>query len=235
MLAMETRDSCTSGYCCPQGDGERACKDLMNDTDNCGFCAFACDTGQSCVKGLCVDGEGDTCADINCPQGMDCCDEFGTAYCTSFTNSNENCGSCNNYCASNENCIDGVCTAKEDQECSSGTYICFLGETCCYENGQATCLEILNSDMHCGSCENVCGAYEKCIDGVCRPSAVEYDPCWCGTTNCGIGGNIECRDLANDVENCGGCGIACGSESECVDGICKRPYDPEEYSYVDLM
>lgn len=74
---------------------------------------------------------------------------------------------------------------------------------------------------HCGECRH------RCCTGACdcRGDACTNGECTCnGEAECagGVGsfccGEAGCRNLAADVEHCGGCGIACAQGEICVAG-----------------
>ena len=90
---------CSAGTCavtCGSGlaSCNRACVDLQNDKDNCGFCSQACNGNLICSNGDCA-----------CPTGTTDCS--GT--CADLTTSNTDCGQCNNACAAGHTCVSGSC------------------------------------------------------------------------------------------------------------------------------
>lgn len=72
------------------------CTDTSKDRNNCGSCGNVCDTGVSCLNGIC-----------GCPTGQIKCNGI----CTDTNNSSSNCGSCGNACAAGQICQNGSCVA----------------------------------------------------------------------------------------------------------------------------
>lgn len=73
------------------------------------------------------------------------------------------------------------------------------------------CVDPNSDTLHCGGCDQPCGAEEPCVDGGCVLA------CPMGQTFC----EDLCVDLTADAANCGECGLACDgceacSESECL-------------------
>ncbi|MCP4679385.1 MAG: hypothetical protein GY854_28630 [Deltaproteobacteria bacterium] len=226
MTSLRLRTECNGQYCdseescCRPESGVSSCIDINSDTLNCGNCGKQCALGENCLLGVCITGDGSSCSSTNCPVGMSCCDTGGVVECVNLDRSRESCGSCGNSCAEGDTCVGGACEAMHDTPCAA---TCDNGETCCYENGVAQCIDKYNDDLNCGGCGLICDAYRTCRWGQCQISSVEYDPCWCGTNNCGVGGQIDCRDLMTDHENCGKCGMHCSELAQCLDGLCIAP------------
>jgi hypothetical protein len=132
-----------------------------------------------------------------------------------------------------EPCKKRVCTGAgkcvirnkdEGDECSDGL-ACTTGDVC-DGNGRcvgtpddALCLSgetCVNGDCLCASNNVVCGG--ACVAGNCcdGDSGVL---CPNGRECCSPKG---CKDLQNDIENCGGCGISCDPEKSnvCSEGKC---------------
>lgn len=89
---------------------------------------------------------------------------------------------------------------------------CEAGESLC----GATCVDLRNSNEHCGTCDHACAAEETCIAGECQPE------CSCGGLACGG----QCVDNRSDPSNCGTCGTVCTSPSVCADGACVAACPP---------
>lgn len=119
---------------------------------------------------------------------------------------------------------------------------CQPGRTWC----AGGCVDTQVSPLHCGGCDNPCGAGRTCSAGVCRlrcPSPGNYRDCGgdrctlvdSDPANCGSCGNActgsqvcncgrcedACSDLDSDERNCGACGVACPGGEECCCGTCK--------------
>src|SRR5262245_53433555 len=90
---------------------------------------------------------------------------------------------------------------------------CVLGLTAC-SGGECpadqlscggTCIDPLNSNAHCGTCDNACSNGLVCGNGACG------DACPLGQSECGG----TCADTTTDATNCGGCGMACAAGDVC--------------------
>jgi hypothetical protein len=71
---------------------------------------------------------------------------------------------------------------------------------------------------NCGACGAVCGTGEECGGGFCSPAAASQtaDCASQSLTDCGG----VCVDVANDPNNCGGCGLLCPQGDSCSAGVC---------------
>lgn len=130
-----------------------------------------------------------------------------------------------------------------DQDCDGDGYNGFdlgdrltCGPDCVRCGNQAICcagscvspVSFAEDEANCGQCGNRCGASQFCCQGRC----ISFDPsgsqasgdalCECAD-NCGSKRccGRDCRDLASDEDNCGGCGIACEDDATCCEGVCK--------------
>ncbi|MCC6876707.1 MAG: hypothetical protein IT378_20560 [Sandaracinaceae bacterium] len=204
-----------SGEACP-GGGSACCSGACTDvtsTSNCRACNNACGAGETCGAGGCTCGgttvgSGEACAGAsnNCCSGS-CTDTSTTA----------NCRACNNACGAGETCGAGGCTCGATTA-GSGEACPGAGSACC----GGMCLDVTSDEMTCGACGNQCGTGETCSGGRCT----------CGSTTGGAGaeacpgassvccGNSVCRNLDTDENNCGGCGVGCGTNEVCLAGIC---------------
>ncbi|MBN1947233.1 MAG: hypothetical protein JW797_16295 [Bradymonadales bacterium] len=176
------------------------------DEDHCGACFAACQDGETCCDGQCVD----TSSDIT--------------YCGA---SGENlCGlDCDDSNRSDPACCDGVCADLDYDEAYCGTCgdSCNMGETCC----SGDCFNLETEEAHCGTCDHSCSAgSEQCCDSACVP---KDDPDNCGgcdvvcsaTQSCcdDSSGGYACQDWT--VDNCGQCGLECEAGWSCCGGVCK--------------
>jgi hypothetical protein len=147
-----------------------------------------------------------------------------TGYCVDASSDPSNCGACRAACASGP--------AIASYQCSAGVcqYACNQGYAQCSGDPADPCSNDLNYDSaNCGVCGNACGDGYQCNNGLCQcllaclpPQDLDPNNCACtcsgGLTACGGG----CVDTGSDVNNCGGCGNACGPvASVCEGGDCK--------------
>ena len=116
--------------------------------------------------------------------------------------------------------------------------------------GGATCIDLNTDPMHCGSCNNTCGANMVCNMGTCSSggcgmltqcgaSCVDTHtdvnhcgmcnnpcvgtPCTAGKCECPVGQMScggKCIDTLSDANNCGACGTQCAVGQSCTDGKC---------------
>lgn len=77
-----------------------------------------------------------------------------------------------------------------------------------------TCVS-LSDIYHCGSCDNQCSPYQRCVEGACSPSCSQGQLVCRDNTQQTI-----CVDPAVDVNHCGACDNACASDQACMDGAC---------------
>jgi hypothetical protein len=187
----------------------------------CPTCGLGCPGGTACVAGAEDEGSGsDLCLPLACdgngngdpcafgPQGhyaaegvwpsdwirgsSACCSDT----CVDLTQDPNNCGVCGLACPS------GICALS----------------------GSIACLPSAPDD----DCQETCGPWAVCVRGSCVDSSCSSFPycaaqdgavgmCCLGTT---VGAQVWCSDLANDDENCGGCGFKCSSGQTCSHGVC---------------
>ncbi|MEC7519308.1 MAG: MXAN_6577-like cysteine-rich protein [Myxococcota bacterium] len=170
--SCEAGEVCDMGTCaltCSFGltECEGACVDLDNNPANCGACGFTCDAPDGAI-GLCAsrrcrtacDGAFADCnADLGEASGDGC--EIDTA------TDPDNCGACGIVCEA-ENAIAG-CAASSCTiaMCDAGFGDCDMD----FSNGCE--LPLLDDDMNCGACGNVCPAGEGCNSGTCTTPVAE--------------------------------------------------------------
>ena len=226
-IGVATSNSCQNSVCqysCPVGydncggstAGSVNCiSHSAMDYDNyhCGSCTKTCNSDESCVAGVC---QANTCSNGQALCGMGDCRTING-------NDANNCGGCDYKCsdhsvgsATSNSCQNGVCQ-----------YGCHVsGEQNCGGSTESTVMCISNESMlsdkyHCGSCDNVCGSAESCIDGNCVTTGCPSTQLLCPEE----GGN-NCRTLSSDAANCGYCGYRCAdlagwtSSASCNNGNC---------------
>uniref|UniRef100_A0A383W7M8 TNFR-Cys domain-containing protein n=1 Tax=Tetradesmus obliquus TaxID=3088 RepID=A0A383W7M8_TETOB len=102
---------------CVSCTGTRACLDLSSDSNSCGACFKACQSGQVCQEGACVVPAckplGSSCGDaanVCCPApGVACC---GGNTCVNTTSNKFNCGGCGRQCLSTQTCVNSACVTS---------------------------------------------------------------------------------------------------------------------------
>jgi hypothetical protein len=216
--------------CFDETTGALSCEDIWNDENNCGGCGVLCEWDEVCLEGVCAKGQGLSCWETTCPEGMWCVsDDFWgrtDPHCAALLVDNENCGWKGHVCPENRICGGGICLLRKRLPCDA---ICEENEQCCWVLGVEVCVDTENSILHCGSCSNICEFGQLCEAGKCEEWYNVWDPCPFGTVNCGAGGDIECHDLMTDIENCGGCRIGCGDGAWCENGLCHELPEPGEF------
>ena len=181
----------SAGVSCPAGLTD--CSGSCKDlTIDEGNCG-ECDS--ACGVGyLCVSGS----CELSCQEGLTAC----SGICTNTLSDPANCGECNSACAAGYLCVAGSC----ELNCQSGLANC-----------SGTCTDILSDLVNCGGCDNACEegphSYPICQDGDCGLICAEnYGDC---TVDPG------CETSLTTTDNCGACGVACGSGQICFDGQCE--------------
>ncbi|MCA9601651.1 MAG: hypothetical protein R3A78_07500 [Polyangiales bacterium] len=179
----------------------------------------ACDEGQMCSNGICVDEgvDGGTCHDA-----ADCASIFG-ASCT------------------HSECVGGTCLCACDRDAGEA---CHDGEDC--RNGldddNDGLVDCADPDCDRLACDdgNGCTTNDRCSGGVCgglqKSCAKPLDACKTASCNVETGNcdivNVpdgtecpshpnrccagKCVDLTSDSANCGGCGLACKEPFTCL-------------------
>ncbi len=190
---------CDGNVAANGGNGCEVDVTAIND-DHCGMCGNPCGTDAHCVNDA-----GSLYCECN-SQRLDCA--AGRPWCeTMFTTAN--CGACGMSCGAMESCTPaGECQCGSTTAAPGTGRACGTNESCC----SGTCRN-LNQTSNCGACGVSCGPMETCASGSCRcdgqsgTGGVGGGPrCTGGTTCCPSAG---CRDTANDVNHCGGCGNSC--------------------------
>jgi alpha-tubulin suppressor-like RCC1 family protein len=138
-----------------------------------------------------------------------------------------NCGACGNVCTAGPNargvsCVAGACT-------STG---CRLGYEDCDGNAANGCeTNVFVDTANCGACGEVCAAPPGTNVDSMRCDGLECDIASCapGFEDCDGNPSNGCETrIANDPDNCGSCGVACGFGPggvpiACSSGACNQP------------
>jgi parallel beta-helix repeat protein len=83
------------------------CKDLKNDSTNCGACGVSCARGQTCSDGACVS----TARTLGeCSHGLTNCN----GACVNLKSDPANCGTCGLSCPADHPCSGGTCIPEEE-------------------------------------------------------------------------------------------------------------------------
>jgi len=173
--------SCKDGYSLC---GSR-CVDLRADYRNCGSC------GNSCGRFVCDNGR--CSAEILHDAGMPTADggrPDGGGLDAGQPDAGGDAGR-----------ADAGGDPDSGFERDAGLGGCSVG----YQQCSGVCINPSTDREHCGSCDVVCAADERCSAGSCSPQ------CAAELTDC----DGMCFDLQTDPEHCGGCSTRCKS------GICE--------------
>lgn len=192
-----------------EGDGCEIHSD--SDEENCGDCGNQCqfDHAQAqCLGGICVMGA--------CGDGYADCNGSDADGCEIDTDSDPaNCNGCGNVCYYDNavpRCLGGTCDLEA----------CLPGfANCNGSDGDGCEIDLQTDPDNCGWCGHVCpdaGGTPVCVGGNCGVS-----DCASGWADCD-GDGIDCEtDIANDPNNCGGCGNVCDLDhatADCVAQAC---------------
>jgi hypothetical protein len=219
LLCIGTECPAPFATCAPaKGPAYKCGIDLSSDPKNCGACGNEClvykpiHMTSRCVDGAC---ELECMNDPSYPTDRrNCNGEIDDGCEIDVLVDAENCGACGNACGAGQPCIKGKCG------CAAGQIVC---------NG--VCVNADIDDMNCGGCGNECQppagacdpmpprAYHGCVGGTCghlKCGGASADcnndlgPGQCSSDGC------EVEDLRTDRNNCGGCGVKCLPDQECI-------------------
>ncbi len=214
-------DGCAPGYVDCNGMPDDGCEiDASSNRLHCGACNEACSDingTPSCVSGLCA---------VTCREGFADCDDDRTNGCEVNLLSNvKSCGECGKVCSAlpgnSANCKGGLC----------GETQCPAGRADCSDEGPDTCETNTTSDvMNCGGCGIACVAKDAdvaCVNGQCAITS-----CKPGFADCSGGAADGCEtSTASDKNNCGACGVVCGTQNAsattCSAGVCRPTCAPD--------
>ncbi|MBN9164187.1 MAG: hypothetical protein J0I07_24700 [Myxococcales bacterium] len=205
--------TCASG----NGPSYKCGTDLAHDSLNCGACGNKCLVYEPLkMTSRCVDGacELECMNDPSRPTDRrNCNGEIDDGCEVDVLVDPNNCGACGKVCPGGQPCVKGKCA------CPPGQLAC---------NG--ACVDPNRDDENCGGCGNACkpppGAcatlpprtYYGCEGGSCGLKCMGASADCNGdvaTEQCASNG-CEVLDLKTDRNNCGGCGIACKANEECI-------------------
>jgi uncharacterized repeat protein (TIGR01451 family) len=189
-------------------------QDLSTDPANCGACGVKCSVANglpACVGGACVIAV--------CSPGYSNCDgQYGDG-CevadASFASDPSNCGGCGQVCApahATGACSNAVCGIGS---CAPGFADCDgkAADGCEYDASK-----FASDPSNCGGCGKACAAGFVCTAGACVQNA-----CPPGFSDCnglpGDGCEYANSGFANDLQNCGGCGLVCAPAQ--ASGVCQ--------------
>ncbi len=227
--------NCTDGYGNCNKLLEDGCEvDLNNTPDHCGECGHACEDGEVCSSGECIENK--------CPEETpDNCMVGGVRTCMDVhADDFNNCGSCGYRCqehpmlggqATSATCENGLCI----YDCTPG--LIRMSDEATADLIQ--CINPNNNNTYCGA-KSSTERGTKCEDNeVCTQGKCEINTCEDPTTLCKINGESECINVrADNVEHCGGCNVNCQGQSAlyatsntCVEGKCKFDCSP---GYVNI-
>jgi len=190
------------------------CVNTQTDPNNCGRCGMACaggDAAAPCDAGV--------CGALVCESGWTDCDGNRNNGCEADLRvSMDHCGGCNQACRAGENqtaaCDAGMCQPA-----------CIAGFGDCDGNAGNGCeTNVMTNAAHCGACGTACGTDGVQDGGVsCVAGACQFQ-CIRSRRNCDDAGANGCEQrVLDDLQNCGGCGIACDPRNglfRCVDYVC---------------
>jgi hypothetical protein len=200
-----TQPSCTQPQItCLQPGGGSYCADPNKDQMNCGGCGRVCGNGQVCNNGV--------CGGVMCGAPATACQQGGGTFCTNLATDAQNCGTCGHVCTNNAICTNGTCQG------GGGSY---PGLAACVSGGAPVCTNLYSDPSNCGACGIACVAAQGCYSGICG-TAPPPPSCPANTEICSdpMGMKQYCSDPMFDSQNCGKCGIVCGTGMGCQQGVC---------------
>ncbi len=195
--------SCAIAQCAPPFDdcnlvaGDGCETNLNTSLQSCGACGTLCNLPNATAA--CSNGG---CVVASCNSGFQDCDGLPANGCEINTNTNAlNCGGCGAACSTNNgtpSCGGGQCSIT-----------CLPGFANCDGSAANGCeINTTNNVNNCSSCGNVCppqGGTPACSNSQCTVSS-----CAPGKGDCDGNTLNGCETTTTtDVDNCGGCGLAC--------------------------
>ncbi len=250
-------DTCVTQDCahdgilpCQTADGglgrcvSGGCYDVDSDPENCGSYEYVCPPASTCVRGLCLLGDGGLagctapyvlvddyfCVLPSCPAGSD----------------NQRCTNAESFCCG------GRCSSSDIDDCSACGFSCSAGATCendgdidicvpvvpscadagfgarcqladgslgfCCANG---CTDVLSDPLNCANCAQLCPTGASCTTGQCSLECQNDRDCSSGT-GCVIeqGWTICLRSACDDQPAEAYCAAGDGGLGYCCSGGC---------------
>jgi hypothetical protein len=191
---------------------------IVSDSTNCGVCGKTCSIGNATAK-----CENKVCKVNACSAPWADCDGNGTDCETNTSTNGSNCGGCG---ANGLNCNSVYAPLNATGKClASGCQLdkCAANFADCNAKPEVDGCEanLKTANANCGGCGSTCLApngSNTCSNGACVPS--------CGSTFGDCDGNVKsgCEVVfASNVNNCGGCAIAClqtNATNVCANSAC---------------
>jgi hypothetical protein len=153
--------------CCRDPDGTTLCANLRNDPRHCGLCEIDCiasHRGDGCSASQCTCGS----TSLGCTGNRQswCCpgrSPGSSAYCADLDRSPADCGACGAGCDARtaDRCDGGRCVCGDERAPCSG------GLVCCSNGVDVGCTDVATDEFHCGGCDRVCAAGQRCEHGAC--------------------------------------------------------------------
>ena len=213
--------ACVMGACavtaCDEGFGDcdmsaaNGCEvSVSSDATRCGSCTNRCPTppgaSATCTAGRCG---------TTCNRGLGDCDMSAANGCEAdLAASLTSCGACGRVCPAGPNATASCNLGECEVRCAPGFGDCDENPA----NGCETNLSVTASN--CGSCGVACAAPNA--TPTCTAGACSVGLCNAGFANCdGAVANGCETPTANDITNCGGCGVRCAAGSVCSGGACR--------------
>ena len=126
----------------------------------------------------------------------------------------QNCGGHGIACTSDQHCLNGGCQSNGNDpnpgettlNCQAGQHV--YGDVCEPDDMQ-----------NCGGHGIACSSDQQCLNGSCQPKGSDPNT---EEVNCQVGQHVY-GDVCepDDMQNCGGHGIACASDQQCLNGSCQ--------------
>jgi alpha-tubulin suppressor-like RCC1 family protein len=203
---------CATGYADCDGNPANGCEvNLQSDAANCGTCKTVCTNNETCQLGA--------CSTAVCAAGFGDCNGLASDGCeATLATDPSNCGACHNACSfpnAVPDCVTGVCSFS----------ICSTGYADCDGVVANGCEVDLATDVNnCGGCGASCPVPSGVASAACSNATCGIGSCIPGRADCNGIASDGCEvDTTHDVNNCGGCNIACPSGWMCSSGSCQSP------------